>query len=132
MNFLFICRCSACSPDRSITSENIHSSYSEGQEVDIRIMEVNTANNKMSLSMLPATEEAGEFLFVSGGRWLIGMKCLCLAIFSCCCMQEAATYEVCVFFAYSMHDENRQHRLLCSPVFAFCLSGSHRRNQDPE
>lgn len=37
--------------------------YSEGQEVDIRIMEVNTANNKMSLSMLPPTEEAGEFFF---------------------------------------------------------------------
>lgn len=48
------------SPDRSISSENIYSSFSEGQEVDVRIMEVNTGNNKMSLSMLPPTEEAGE------------------------------------------------------------------------
>ena len=94
-------------------------------------MEVNTANNKMSLSMLPATEEAGEFLFVSGGRWLTGMNCLCLAIFSCCCMQEAATYEVCVFFAYSMHDEIWQHRLLCSPVcfLPFWLSPPQSRSR---
>lgn len=53
------------SPDRSVTSENIHSTYSEGQEVEIRIMEVNTGNNKMSLSMLPPTEEAGEWRFSS-------------------------------------------------------------------
>lgn len=50
----------AFSPDRSVTAENIHDKYTEGQEVDVRVLEVNTANNKMSLSMMPATEEAGE------------------------------------------------------------------------
>ena len=50
----------SCSSDRSVTSENIHEMYTDGQEVEVRIMEVNTGNNKMSLSMLPATEEAGK------------------------------------------------------------------------
>lgn len=50
----------SCSDDRSITSENINDHYTEGQEVDVRIMEVNTVNNKMSLSMLPPVEEVGE------------------------------------------------------------------------
>lgn len=52
-----------CSNDRSVSSENIHATYSEGQEVDVRILEVNTANNKMSLSMLPVTDEAGELAY---------------------------------------------------------------------
>eukprot|EP00903_Cladosiphon_okamuranus_P009756 g9275.t1 len=65
---------SKMSPDRSVTSENIHSTYSEGQEVDIRIMEVNTANNKMSLSMLPATEEAdfSKYTSIAPEEWLEG------------------------------------------------------------
>eukprot|EP00752_Nemacystus_decipiens_P011220 g9970.t1 len=65
---------SKMSPDRSITSENIHSSFTEGQEVDVRIMEVNTANNKMSLSMLPATEEAdfSRYTSIASDEWLEG------------------------------------------------------------
>ncbi|CAM9313387.1 unnamed protein product [Ectocarpus sp. 6 AP-2014] len=65
---------SKMSTDRSITSDNIHSHYEEGQEVEIRIMEVNTANNKMSLSMLPPTEEAdfGRYTNVPSEEWLEG------------------------------------------------------------
>lgn len=46
--------------DRSVTPENIHSKYAEGQEVDVRVLEVNTVNNKMSLSMLEVQEDFGE------------------------------------------------------------------------
>lgn len=58
--FSRVCCFFARSPDRSVTAENINDKYTEGQEVDVRVLEVNTANNKMSLSMMPATEEAGE------------------------------------------------------------------------
>lgn len=65
---------SKMSSDRSVTGENIHEMYTEGQEVDVRIMEVNTGNNKMSLSMLPATEEAdfAKYGDVPSDEWLDG------------------------------------------------------------
>lgn len=47
--------------DRSVTPENIQSLYTEGQEVEVRVLEVNTANNKMSLSMLEVQQDFGEF-----------------------------------------------------------------------
>eukprot|EP00904_Undaria_pinnatifida_P009520 jgi/Undpi1/5699/HiC_scaffold_2.g00973.m1 len=65
---------SKMSSDRSVTSENIHEMYTDGQEVEVRIMEVNTGNNKMSLSMLPATEEAdfAKYADVPSDEWLDG------------------------------------------------------------
>lgn len=58
--FLLLLLFLSSSADRSVTAENIHELYTDGQEVEVRIMEVNTGNNKMSLSMLPPTEEAGK------------------------------------------------------------------------
>lgn len=43
-----------------MTSENIHEVYSEGQEVEVRILDVNVEKNKMSLSMVPDKEDVGQ------------------------------------------------------------------------
>lgn len=44
-----------------MTSENIHELYSEGQEVEVRILDVHVEKNKMSLSMLPDKEDIGQW-----------------------------------------------------------------------